>query len=525
MAEEHKPFFRVMKAIKNEVIPYKTNLKKIRIGGANDGGYVICDGIQSDGLYSYGSENNIKFEKAFHQKYGKDCWVYDHTIEGITDKPDYVHFFKQGVSNRMTAELDTIDNQVARNGHTDCSKMFAQIDIEGYEWISLTVSEKIKEFAQVLLEFHVPTDNIMQAAGFILETLTFLNKYFICVHVHGNNCPLRPWADHNLPGVFECTYVRRDLVKTHEIDYQEYPINGLDLPNSPDRPDLPLNWWHHNKAGYGKVYGRFFLGPHLGIEGDDTPDTFTLSELVETFESWAEVVKRVPWRVKQLFTMFETSDVHPDIIKAMRVFDRVIVPFDYLKTILVRNGLDNVTSLNFYTSDLIMSKPTIIPKTIDEKSKVFLYVGTNDLRKSVTKLTRVFAKASEGTNHKLIVKTNNDNDLTITPNITCITDKISLEKLAGLYNICDYVISFTHGEGVGLPMVEASYFNKPVIAHGKGVFEDIIDFVKVPWHILPSKEVPIDLEKVPDYLKKVFYKSWWEVDEEGALEVIKNILN
>lgn len=522
MAEEHKPFFKVMKAIKKELVPYKTNLKKIRIGGANDGGYVICDGIESDGLYSYGSEDNIKFEKAYHEKYGKDCWVYDHTIQGITNKPDYVNFFKQGVSNRTTHELDTIDNQVARNGHMDCSKMFAQIDIEGYEWISLIVSDKIKEFAQVLLEFHIPHD-IMGAAGFIIETLKFLNKYFVCVHVHGNNCPLRPWADHNLPNVFECTYVRRDLVSHCEVDYQEYPINGLDLPNSPDRPDLPLNWWHHNKAGYGQVFGRFFLGQHIGITEDGTPDTFTLSELVETFESWETLVKRVPHKTKQLFTMFETSDVHPDIIKAMGVFDRIIVPFDYLKTILVRNGLHNVSSLNFYTSDLIRSKPTVVPKPIDKQKLVFLYVGTNDLRKNVTGLTRVFAKFSEGTNHKLIVKTDKTDNLTITPNITCITEKIPLDKLAGLYNICDYVISFTHGEGVGLPMVEASYFNKPVIAHNKGVFDDIIDFIKVPWHILPSKEIPIDLEKVPGFLQKVFYKTWWEVNEEGALEVLKNL--
>jgi len=272
------------------------------------------------------------------------------------------------------------------------------------------------------------------------------------------------------------------------------------------------------------VFGRFFLEQHLGITGDDTPDTFTLSELIETFESWETIVKQVPFKTKQLFTMFETSAVHPDIIKAMRVFDRVIVPFDYLKSVLVKGGLHNVTSINFYTSDLIRAKPVVVPKTIDNKKLVFLYVGTNDIRKNLTTLTRVFAKASEGTGHKLIVKTDKTDGLTNSPNIVFITEKVSLDKLAGLYNICDYVISFTRGEGVGLPMVEASYFGKPIIAHHKGVFEDVFDFINVNWYPLPSKEVFVDTDKVPGFLKKVFYGTWWDVDEDEALRVIKNLM-
>ena len=82
--------------------------------------------------------------------------------------------------------------------------------------------------------------------------------------------------------------------------------------------------------GYGKVFGRFFVEQDLGITCDDTPDTCTLSELVETFEAWSSFIQQVPFKVKQLFTMFETSDVHPDIIKCMKLFDRVIVPFDHL---------------------------------------------------------------------------------------------------------------------------------------------------------------------------------------------------
>ena len=278
-----------------------------------------------------------------------------------------------------------------------------------------------------------------------------------------------------------------------------------------------------SQVGFGEVYGRFFVEQHLGIKRDDTPNTCTLSEIVETYEHWEEVVKKLSFKTKQLFTMFETSDVHPDIIKAMKFFDRVIVPFEYLKNILEQYQV-NVVSINFYTSDLIRMKPTVIPKTFKKNKLVFLYVGTNDVRKNLVSLTKVFAKAATGTLHTLIVKTNTIDNLVVSPNIMTVTEKLSHERLAGLYNVCDYVISFTLGEGVGLPMVEASYFNKPIISHDQGVFVDVKQFVKVPWHILPTKEIPIDLEKVPGFLKKVFYGTWWEVDEDAAYRVIKNLM-
>ena len=522
MTQHEKNFLNVMKQIKKEVIPYKTNLNKIRLGGIGDGGYAICE-ILSDGLYSYGSDDNIKFENAFYEKYKKECWVYDHTIPGITNKPDYIHFLKQGVSDVTTHELDTIDNQVLKNGHTDCSNMFAQIDIEGYEWLVLKSSKKLKKFAQVLVEFHLPKD-IVTHKSMVLDTLRYMNDNFLCVHVHGNNSFLQPWMDHDFPMIFECTYVRKDLITYSKIDYQSYPIKNIDTANSWDRPDLQLTWWHQNKAEYGKVFGRFLLDQHLGILGDDTKDTCTLSEIIETYEVWNNFIKTTPFKVKQLFTMFETSDVHPDIIEAMKLFDKVIVPFDYLKTILAGHGV-NVVSINFYTSDLIRMKPTIIPKVLNPNRLIFLYVGTNDVRKNVVSLSRVFARAALGTLHTLMIKTNSTTDLIKSPNIIFITEKLELQKLAGLYNICDYVISFSFGEGVGLPMVEASYFGKPIISHDKGVFVDVKEFVKTPWHVLPSNEIKVNLDKVPEFLKKVFYKSWWEVEEESAFNILKNLMN
>lgn len=268
---------------------------------------------------------------------------------------------------------------------------------------------------------------------------------------------------------------------------------------------------------FGKVVGRIFLHDDLGLsDGDDTPDTITLSELVETYPMWEHFIRQMPFKYKQLVTMFETSDVHPDIITAMKKFDRVIVPFPSLKEILERHGV-NAYSLNFWTSKLIREKPFVIEKKKNPEKLIYLYVGTNDIRKNLQKLVNTFSKYKK---HLLIVKTNTELGLFSNSHVKIITEKLKTSQMAALYNMCDYVISFTRGEGVGMPMLEANYFNKPIIAHDQGVFRDIKKIVKVPWHVLPSKEIPIDYENVPPFLQKVFYGSWWEVNESCLDDLI-----
>lgn len=277
---------------------------------------------------------------------------------------------------------------------------------------------------------------------------------------------------------------------------------------------------------FGKIYGRFFLGQYLGLTHDDEVGTVTLSELIETYDHWETFVREIRQKYEkvQLFTMFETDDVHPHIIECMKHFDKVIVPFDYLKEILERRGI-TCESLNYWSSELIRSKPKVIEKRRDPERLIFLYNGTNDVRKNVKTLTRVFAHACEGTEHTLIVKTNKPDGLTQSKNIEIITERLSIEKLGSLFNLCDYCITLTHGEGVSLLHLEGAYFGKPTISHDGGVFRDVKKFIDVPMIPLPSRKVPINLINVPLFLHKVFYGNWWEVDEEDVTNVLKNIIN
>ncbi len=272
---------------------------------------------------------------------------------------------------------------------------------------------------------------------------------------------------------------------------------------------------------FGKIHGRFFLQQDLGISSDDTPSTVTLSELIETYPYWQKIVEelRNNYDTVNLCTMFETNDVHPDIIDKMKLFDKVIVPYDYLKDILLEHGVE-CKALNSWTSPLIRSKPEVVHKTRDPSKLIFLYNGTNDIRKNVTTLTRIFSDALEKTEHILIVKTNKPDNLTITKNIRVITERISDEQLASLFNLCDYCVTCTRGEGVGLLHLEGHYFNKPIISHEQGVFKQL-DVDIIP---LPSTEIDIDYTYVPKFLKNVFYGKWWDIDENKSIKIIKKII-
>jgi len=273
---------------------------------------------------------------------------------------------------------------------------------------------------------------------------------------------------------------------------------------------------------FGKVKGRFFLEQDLGIIGDNAISTFTLSELIETYPHWQKIVEelRNDYDTVNLCTMFETNDIHPEIIEKMKLFDKVIVPYDYLKDILSKHGVE-CKALNSWTSSFIRSKPEVIHKTRDPSKLIFLYNGTNDVRKNVTTLTRIFANALEGTEHLLIVKTNKPDNLVVNKNIRLITERLSNDRLSSLFNLCDYCVTCTRGEGVGLLHLEAQYFNKPIISHDQGVFKQLgVDIIPLPY-----SEVDIDYTHVPEFLKKVFYGKWWEINENESIKVIKKIIS
>ena len=245
--------------LKSLIRPYETDLPKRRIGEDEDGGYIISElPVKYEAVYSYGSNDQTTFEREIYRLYGTESYVYDHTIDGLTDKPDHIHFIKEGLrSDGFTWSVngvplpkeptDTIENHIKKNGHENYKNMLLQMDVEGSEWEALynTPSHVLKQFAQIVVELHHRIH-----PHCMREVYKKLNEHFVCTHIHGNNHDCCPWMDINFPKVIEATFVRKDLVKEQKEDMGEFPVEGLDLPNWKGMPDIKLDWWKHKYGSH-----------------------------------------------------------------------------------------------------------------------------------------------------------------------------------------------------------------------------------------------------------------------------------
>ncbi len=234
METEHQGFFRMMKEIKTMLTPHTTNITKHRVGGKWDGSYVIAD-LTPDVCYSYGSNDDIKFENGLYDAYKTPSIVFDHTIEGITNKPEYITFHKKGLFTAEDLMIHTSDYK----GQNALLKM----DIEGSEWRVYAENPDLSKFKQIVCELH------FFGIGYkyypiLVEALKNLTKHHTPIHVHGTRWPINPWLDINFPVVIEVTLLDKNLVND-EFDMGDFP-NELDWDFDEEYKFPECSWWKSN---------------------------------------------------------------------------------------------------------------------------------------------------------------------------------------------------------------------------------------------------------------------------------------
>ena len=129
----------------------------------------------------------------------------------------------------------------------------------------------------------------------------------------------------------------------------------------------------------------------------------------------------------------------------------------------------------------------VIPKQRNPEEIIFYYNDINNYTTNVINMTKVFSKALKGTKHFLIIRSDHVDNLVKSPNIKYSVDTIDKNEQIGIYNICDYVVSFSRHANVSTNILEGKHFNKPIIAHDQGSYTEMKD---ENWITLPSKEVP-----------------------------------
>ncbi|MCB8883257.1 FkbM family methyltransferase [Acidisoma cellulosilytica] len=220
--------------------------KKIRIGGAGDGGYVLVDRLRpGQPVMSFGIGPSVSFDLDLAQR-GHPVLLFDHTIARLPEEHAGFIWFAEGVAGAAdpAQKLHTLADHMAKLP-PGADAPILKMDIEGAEWDVLTETSILlmRRFEQIVLELHNLTMlDDTRFRGLAWRALASLSSAFTLCHVHANNFgKIENVSGFPVPETLEVTYIRSDLVQAAP-SFTYYPT-PLDTGNCLDWPDLPL-WFY-----------------------------------------------------------------------------------------------------------------------------------------------------------------------------------------------------------------------------------------------------------------------------------------
>ena len=222
----------------------------IRIGGDDDGGYLMPNNIDSiEYCFSPGVDYTASFESELSKKYNIKSFMADASVSSAPLEDNNFTFIKKFLGSKTEGEFITLSDWMKESIFEDNKGKILQMDIEGGEYDVLTYesSETLAMFSSILIEFHGMQNmfdrNFLKMVSGIFEKL--YQNFSIC-HVHPNNCSgIASFNGLDIPRVFEVTFIRNDLVNTCKIDLPIILPHPLDRSNVQNTSEIimPEIWW------------------------------------------------------------------------------------------------------------------------------------------------------------------------------------------------------------------------------------------------------------------------------------------
>ena len=235
-----------IKHLINMCRPIDSGIDLVRIGGENDGGYLIpADLTGVDCCFSPGVSNSARFEEELEAKFGIKSHLADFSVPGpphgfVPKSFDRKFISSYTKDNRLSFD-DWIENCVPQQESRD---LIMQVDIEGseYEAILGLSQRNLDRFRIIAIEIHnieLWADKaFFQIAKSLIEKLT--HNYSV-VHFHPNNfADVVNIGGTKFPRVFELTLLRKDRITVESV-FAKLP-HLLDQRNSTERPEVYYNF-------------------------------------------------------------------------------------------------------------------------------------------------------------------------------------------------------------------------------------------------------------------------------------------
>ena len=233
--------------ILSKLRPVENGFELIRIGKNADGGYLIpndLEGVKT--CFSAGCNKDWDFEKDLEERFE----IFSHIIDSEDKKPHDLTsghtYTPKWLGPAKTKKTITFEQWVELCESKEKKEYVMQMDIEGYEWLTLLkIEEKLLlRFRILVIEFHGTRDliNKVHFNKVFKPTIAHLLKYFDPVHIHANNCcGTANFGELQFPVVFEVTFHRKDRAINYE-GYRKLP-HVLDRANVPSNPEIAINWF------------------------------------------------------------------------------------------------------------------------------------------------------------------------------------------------------------------------------------------------------------------------------------------
>jgi hypothetical protein len=225
-------FLYIVKAL----TPVNNGYSLIRVGGENDGSYLLPDDLSGiSKVVSPGVGLSREFEDDLFRRVGAKAILLDPYIPDtplLNDGDIFIQKPIGSISNPVAISLPKLIDEHLLAEELD---LVLQMDIEGAEYATLLSCdlETLKLFRIIVIEYHAVTNwnDLRHFENVVLPILSNLMETHDVVHLHPNT--------HNgttklfgavFPNFVEVTYHRKDRSKSH-FGYQENP-HKLDTKTS-----------------------------------------------------------------------------------------------------------------------------------------------------------------------------------------------------------------------------------------------------------------------------------------------------
>jgi len=214
-------------------------MRKLRVGGDADGGYVLLDDFaRIDFALSLGVGQDITWDLAIAER-GIAVHQFDHTVEQPPATHPRIHFHRRRIAAVRQGADETLQSAQQLGGDALC---IVKMDIEGDEWsvLAAATARDFRQVPQFICEFHdfdrVGDEVWYNRASAVMAALA---ESFCVVHVHGNNnAPLQCLGNVAFPEILEVTFANKAFYTFTET--QEIFPTDLDAANRQDLPDIFL---------------------------------------------------------------------------------------------------------------------------------------------------------------------------------------------------------------------------------------------------------------------------------------------